>query len=89
MKIFKLDKRYEGYDNFIYCAEFVKPEVDQFCEVRAWCWQTWGASKEYALWGTGTAHNNEHWSWTQDEYRLRIYIKTDKDHQWFVLRWSS
>jgi hypothetical protein len=41
------------------------------------------------LWDTGTVHNNEHWSWTQDEYRLRIYIKTDKDHQWFVLRWSS
>jgi hypothetical protein len=31
---------------------------------------------------------NEHWSWQSDIYHVRLYLRTDKELSFFLLRWS-
>lgn len=103
MEIKKLDKRNVGYGNFKYYVKFsillnAKSNLN-FHEVRAWCWDTWGASKELSEWLEDNYQRksnpikpqicqNDHWAWQNDNYYCRIYLRTDQEMVFFRLRWE-
>jgi hypothetical protein len=73
-----------GYGDFKYTAKFPFKEKDKFCEVREWCWNQWGASRELNFWD---ATKNPAWCWTS-EYTIQIYFASDAEYQWFLLKWT-
>lgn len=98
----KLDKRNKGYGHWQYRVE-VKPTewpkdatphtVHQFVLQRAWCWNTWGASKTLDEWLQGYMHSiqevhNTRWVWQTDDYSNKIFINNDQDLSMFLLRWG-
>lgn len=97
--IVTLDRRYAGYGIWKYYVKTPKTQnytvnKQLFHEWRAWCWDTWGASKEMSEYNTSDANNmdtvcsNDHWAWQNDHYATyRIYLKDDADVSAFVLRW--
>ena len=89
MKIVKLDNRYYGSDKFKYCLEFHHPYRDgnEFCQIREWCWATWGASRELKFVSLMTDTSNVKWAFMTEENRTRIYIKGDEELSWCKLRW--
>lgn len=65
-------------------------------ELREWCWTTWGPSKELEDWLKAKmiaedkhVSQNTHWCWQNDRYATRIYLTSDKELNWFRLRWSN
>lgn len=66
--------------------------------VREWCWETWGPSKELEDWLIDRqlainemdklVGHNVHWCWQNNQYASRIYLATDKELNWFKLRWQ-
>ena len=70
---------------------------NQYQEIREWCWQTWGSSKELNEWlrsnfhlmtnGENSPCQNAHWCWITDQSYSRIYFRTDKEIMLFKLRW--
>lgn len=83
----KLDRRFEGYTDFKYCVEFRTGEMDKFCDIRNWCWTQFGPSCEIDIWRK--VHNrNSAWCWVNDEWKVRIYFASDKEYQWFILKWN-
>ena len=66
--------------------------------VREWCWETWGASKELEDWLIDShlainemdklVGHNAHWCWQNNNYSTKIYLATDKELNWFKLRWQ-
>lgn len=87
MKRGKLDARYTGYGRFKYFVGFRYKEMDEFVAVRKWCWETFGASCEMQIYDKVTNPNTT-WSWVLDDYRSRIYFATEKEYNWFLLKWS-
>lgn len=107
-KIIKVDKRYRGAELFKYIVEpkyitnvtnSYRTYRNTFYEIRNWCWEIWGPSKELDLYlednVTSTHGNdlvlnqNQHWSWERTmKYKLRLYLKDDKELVLFKLRWS-
>lgn len=103
--IIKLDKRHTGHSNFKYAigsgkGRFLKQH--NFCEIREWCWTTYGPSKEIDEWledlkyhqpwqqtyyGPIT-HHNEFWAWQKESYQRRIFLRTDKELAYFKLRFN-
>ena len=84
----KLDKRYNGYGKFTYTVDFwLTREYPQFCEIRNWCWQQWGPSAEYDIWAKDPSLQSASWCWIKDDYRTKIHLATDKEYQWFLLKW--
>lgn len=71
----------------------------QFFIIREWCWQTWGPSKEIQNWiddennrlynkHYGELHSqNEYWSWGNEEYKPRIYFRTEKELSLYLMKW--
>ncbi len=88
MKIVKLDRRYTGGRQFDYAVEFTHPYKDGelFCDVREWCWQTWGPGRELKFVDVKSTPN---WSFMTDNYRTRIYLSDTQEVEWFTLRWSE
>lgn len=107
-KLKKLDKRHTGYPDWefyiqkpynssFYNALFSKNVEDDpriiFQNWRAWCWETWGPSKDLAEYHNddlfdGVGSSNPHWCWMWDRKRLpRIYFKTSADATLFALKW--
>lgn len=99
IKLRKLDRRHTGYDHFQYMIDFsggTVSTIDDFYQLREWCWETWGSSKELTNWlfiktstaGTGKRYcQNEHWCWQNDTYATRIYLRTEAECSHFILRW--
>jgi hypothetical protein len=94
IEVKKLDKRNKGCDQFKYYIRtngLTGPQV--FHEIREWCWQTWGSSKEIFEWLndqnrlTPVSCQNAHWTWQNDDYYRRIYLRTDQEYTMFNLRW--
>lgn len=105
----KLDKRNSGYPIWKYYINRPRSlfsnrvslfESNQrFYIWRAWCWETWGPSKELAAWIVDSQHTgiempecqNEHWTWISDQYQYinRIYLRSDEELSMFILRWSG
>lgn len=89
MIVTQLDGRYAGGSNFQYAIEFTTPhkEAKLFCEVREWCWTTFGPSRELKF--VGYKEGEYVWCFMTDNYRTRIYLKSKKELEWFTIRWSE
>lgn len=65
--------------------------LTDFNEVRAWCIQTWGMSCERSIYldiaKTDTSSLNTHWTWHTEFGETKIYMATDKEVNWFKLKW--
>ncbi len=92
MRIKKLDKRMKGYGDFKYGIDFSwNWEGVRFDHARQWCWETLGASVEYDIWTElqiAGEEKNERWCWDRNQYRTMIYLKSDAERNWFVMRWG-
>lgn len=88
MTITKLDGRYTGGRQFHYMVEFTRPytEGEMFCEVREWCWTTWGPGRELKF---VSFDSDTQWCFMTDNHRTRIYLRDKKEVEWFTLRWSE
>lgn len=91
-KIVKTDRRHSGYPYFAY---YLKPTSsdDNFHNIRAWCWETWGPSKGLHDWlrlesnwkntisrlETTDRCQNPHWCWLEDQYRRRIMFTSAEE----------
>jgi len=96
----RTDKRHTASHRYGYYVS-IKPDnysergstiLEKFFELRAWCWETWGPSRE-AHENRGSENpwngdNNDHWAWINDAYRARIYLGNKDDAAYFSLRWS-
>lgn len=97
LKTKKLDSRYNGYEYFKHLVE-LKPRYqgptllerrEQFCNMREWCWITWGPSAELIMYATSFPRSiDPHWSWDTEHDHLRIYLKGDEELSWFLIKWS-
>ena len=101
----KLDKRYNGSDSFKYLidvkkaipAQTVPPSYYslasmsekriEFVKMRQWAWETWGPSCEIAFYDQ--LEKDYVWSRDQENDHLRIYLKTEKELSWFLLKWAE
>lgn len=81
----KLDRRFAGGAEFNYCLDFFGPDKGKhFCEVRNWFWETFGPSSELIFY----VDSDQVWAWITDGHRTRIYIKSNKELEWYKLRWG-
>jgi hypothetical protein len=98
-----LDWRFSAYPHFKHYVEekerWVRAGVDplpdvNFFNLREWCWETFGPSKEFRYW---QAHknpnviptkrsNNAQWCWDTEFGKQRIYF-TDEALVLFNLKW--
>lgn len=99
MKITKLDRRHAGFNHWKYHISMpyhgqIIVNKMKFLEMRVWCWDTWGPSKELDEYTAsdifdGINCSNEYWCWLSDKHgRRRIYLRDDPELEVFVLRWS-
>ena len=94
MNLKKLDRRMNGYGNFLYVVDYMyRPGgLRNFVEVRKWCTDTFGPSVELDIWEDFDDLKNPKWSWERGEfgksYRCRIFIADEKTASLFSLRWS-
>jgi len=88
MKTGKLDRRHNGYGDFKYYVRFfATKETQKFCDVRNWCWEQWGPSSELDS-RCSLETPNPAWAWVKDNYNTKIYLASDKEFQWFILKWK-
>lgn len=80
----KLDRRMNGHGSYEKFVEFGKHNFDNFIEIRNWCWEQWGPSCELEFF----KNRNPSWCWLVDEWRIRIYLGSNKEVQWFLLKWG-
>ena len=63
----------------------------EFQTVRDWCIQTWGMSCERTIYldilGAEGRQVNTHWSWHTEFGETKIYLASDKEANWFKLKW--
>ncbi len=95
----KTDKRHTGHGVFDYVADVRVPGLGRrseavldFIEVRKWCWETFGPSCEREHWLDLQKFKqpvNERWCWHTDFGNFKIYIRTEKEANWFRLKWMS
>jgi len=86
MKPNKLDARYKGFGQFKYMVKCDYNEKELFCQIREWCWQQWGPSCEQTLIAF-LKEKPTKWAWDSEYGNLRILIATEKEYQWFLLKW--
>ena len=79
-----LDGRFTGNELFQYRIDFNNIQREQFKQIRNWCWETFGSSCELHYL---SVDENKVWAWTTDSYRVRLYLKSDKEVNWYKLRW--
>ena len=62
-----------------------------FNMIRDWCIQTWGMSCERTLYLDLKLFDidtiNKHWCWHTDGNEFKIYLMSEKDLNWFKLKW--
>ena len=98
IKVKRTDKRHTAYNRFKYYIEIKHSDWaerhnvrEKFFELRLWCWETWGPSREvdqYSLDHPMAADRNIHWGWLNDQYRARLYLGSHEDAAYFTLKWS-
>jgi hypothetical protein len=93
----RLDKRHKGYNCF---SHYIMPvwssqlaDKLKFFEWRNWCWSTWGPGieREVAI-EFGLGYHPEtvlKWAWHTDGGGRRLYFKSEKELNWFILTWSN
>jgi hypothetical protein len=102
-KLVTLDRRNNGHGFWKYYvkADTFVPKMSvsgqsrrqYFFEWREWCWNTWGPSKEVLEFGSNDVFDNKfcsnaHWCWQNEQYVVRIYLKSDDEAALFMLRWA-
>lgn len=89
----KLDRRNVGYGQFQYVVEpnvtNRSRKITTFHNWRSWCWSTFGPAIERAYIDLDFVKDEWKWCWHTDEYSAKIYLKSDKEMNWFVLTWSD
>jgi hypothetical protein len=99
IKVKKTDKRMTGHTRFKYYVEITHNRsepfgisLEKFYEVRQWCWETWGASREVDEYNSKEfawlADQSKHWSWVNDQYRARLYLADKDEAALFTLKWT-
>lgn len=95
----KTDKRHTGSDRFKYYVD-IRPTTytewqlaeEKFYEMRQWCWETWGPSREVdkykSIEGAYTGDQNHAWSWINDQHRYRLYLGNKEEAAHFTLKWT-
>ena len=93
IEIVTLDGRHKGFGKWKYfVVVYGLGSVQRFCNIRAWCWEQYGASKSLSEYTFSDRFNddiidNQHWCWSSSEER-RIYLKTDAEATLLALKWS-
>lgn len=91
----KSNRRYKGGHLYGYIVLGNRFSLDQydFCEIREWCWITFGPSKELENIIDDNLnsydkiiHHNKQWCWQYDEFNKRIYLYSDIEASLFTLR---
>lgn len=99
IKVKKTDKRMNGHGQFKYYVDLTydrnEPSgslMEKFFELRQWCWETWGISREVTEYSSKDfawqGDQNKHWSWVNDQYRARLYLGNHEDAALFTLKWA-
>lgn len=102
LKFTKLDGRHRGNDTFKYYVT-VKQKVHSyrfkdsyipFFKLRCMCAELWGMSCEREMYLKAQNENhtdllNNHWAWHTDlnNSQYRIYLKSDEERAWLLLKW--
>lgn len=95
----KTDRRHTGSDRFKYYVEIKATKhgewalaKEKFFEMRQWCWETWGPSREvdqYTSFDESYKEDQSHaWAWINDQHRYRLYLGNKEEAAHFTLRWS-
>ena len=102
LTIKKTDKRHTGNDCWRYIVvvertkrtPFGNPALIQKGQdlntIREWCWSTYGPSCELELWMSlpeGSHSKNDKWCWHTNFKNFKIYLRTEKEANWFKLKW--
>jgi hypothetical protein len=87
MRYREIDRRHHGYGFFKYAVDFSYLELIKYCEMREWCWSQWGASSELDIWEKTQTRLSTNWCWLKEKGIVRIYLFSDKEYQWFLLKW--
>lgn len=99
IKVKKTDKRHTAHNKFGYFVDikmdsYTEREAvyEKFFELRLWCWETWGPSREVdqcsTMKDTEPKDKNNHWGWINDQYRARLYLTGADEAAYFTLKWS-
>jgi len=90
----KLDGRHKGLNRLKYrvLVNGAKPtKFQDFCQVRQWCWETWGPSCEREIFLSLGQDNvgSVEWAWHYDEKfnYCYIYLAGPKQLELFTLKW--
>lgn len=81
MKMTRLDRRHTGHDCFDYQIHL---DVEQFVQVRNWCWETFGPSYELNI---VKSNDPPAWCWRSVGYNA-IYLRGDEQATLFQLKWA-
>jgi hypothetical protein len=79
-----------GHGHFKWSVTFngTTADITNFCDQREWCWEQWGPSREYEFWiRTPEDKRNPAYCWIVDKWTIRLYLGSDKEAQWFGLKW--
>jgi hypothetical protein len=92
----RLDRRHKGYDRFESRVEIggrTRPDrIQNFNEIREWCWSVWGASSELENCREGHFKDSDRqvqWCWriVPDERSGYIYLRGSQEANFFRLKW--
>ena len=90
----KLDRRHNGSGTF---SHYITPIFQTtladkllFLEYRSWCWDTWGPGME-SDWAIAISRDVEipKWAWLTEYKQKRIYFRSNKELNWFNMRWMA
>lgn len=100
----RTDRRMNGFIHFDYVANPSITKYDllgaynkkksyklALIETRKWCWDTWGASCELSFFmqlQNNKDFYNDRWCWHTEFDSYKIYLKSDKEANWFKLKWQ-
>ena len=102
LKFTKLDGRHRGTDTFKYYVTVMEKRNNfnhraryiPFFKLRCLCAETWGMSCEREMYlkaqhEKNTEILNDHWAWHTDlnNGQYRIYLKSDAEKAWLLLKW--
>lgn len=102
LTIKKTDKRHTGHKEWQYLVIVERSPKTPFGNltmvqkaldlntIREWCWNTYGPSCELELWlqlSDGIQGKNDKWCWHTNFNNFKIYLKSEKEVNWFKLKW--
>jgi hypothetical protein len=82
-----LDRRFSGFNRFKFALEYTSKELDLYCQHREWFWTTFNSSCELEA-QYKISNPNPDWCWELTQWKIRIYVKSDKEMNWFALKWG-